>query len=226
MTRHSVILSCYNGQAYIAAAIESVLSQIKKYDELIVVDDASTDNTRLCVEAFNDPRIRLICRHQNGGPAQGRNEGLKIFKGEYLSFIDHDDLWGEGRIDDIERVIHSMPDVQVIYGQVAHFLDNKALETSYKVPATQRSLLLGSVTLARDLVKRVGLLDTNLTCGEFVDYMARARQMTEQWYGSEVVYLKRRIHGKNYTLTHAKDSTGYLSVVRAHLLRKQGKSHE
>lgn len=226
MTRHSVILSCYNGEAFIAEAIKSVLCQLTECDELIVVDDASTDSTRLCVEAFNDSRIRLVVRDSNGGPAEGRNEGLKVFKGEYLSFIDHDDLWDGHRIEDIERVICLMPDVQVIYGKVAHFLDNEALESSYKVPKTQPSLLLGSVTLRQDLVKKVGLLDATLTCGEFVDYMARAKQISEQWHCSDKVFLHRRIHGNNYTLTHAKDSTGYLTVVRAQLLRKKAYSHE
>lgn len=226
MTRHSVILTCFNGSQYIGDAIESVLSQFGSGDELIVVDDGSTDDSIARVSAFKDERIRVLVRSQNGGIAAARNDALPLVRGDFVSFIDHDDRWGEGRIKDFERIIAAYPQADVVHGLVAHFYENAAPADQYRLPETQAAVLPGSVTLSRDLVSRTGRFDTALTCGEFIDYMSRARLCSGNWQASDIVYLHRRIHGNNYTLTHAKDSSGYLSVVRAHLLRKQGNSHE
>ena len=226
MTRHSVILACYNGAQYISEAIESVLSQLGSGDELIVVDDGSTDDSIALVRAYGDERIRVLTRPKNGGIAAARNDALQVFQGDFVSFIDHDDRWGEGRIKDFESIIAAYPEAEVVHGQVAHFYENPALADQYRLPETQAAVLPGSVCLSSNLVKKIGQFDTALTCGEFVDYMARAKLLCNHWKASDTVYLHRRIHGNNYTLTHAKDSTGYLSVVRAHLLRRQGNSHE
>lgn len=223
MIKHSVILTCYNGEKFISEAIGSVLTQLGRADEIVVVDDGSSDGSSEKVSEFNDPRVRLIVRPENGGIAAARNDALSVVSGDFVSFIDHDDRWGSGRINDLEKIIAQHPRVDVIHGLVAHFYESAALKEQYKLPDTQAAVLPGSVTLSRNLVSRLGPFDTALTCGEFVDYMARAKLLTDQWNTSELVYLHRRIHGQNYTLTHAKDSTGYLSVVRAHLLRQQSK---
>lgn len=226
MTRHSVILACYNGAQFIEEAIESVLSQLGSSDEMIVVDDGSTDDSIALARAYDDARIHVLTRPQNGGIAAARNDALPLVQGDFVSFIDHDDRWGEGRIKDFERIIAAYPEAEVVHGQVAHFYENPAHADQYHLPETQAAVLSGSVTLSRDLVKRIGCFDMDQTCGEFVDFMARAKLLSNYWQASNTVYLHRRIHGNNYTLTHAMDSTGYLSVVRAHLLRKQGNSHE
>lgn len=221
-----MILACYNGAQYISEAIESVLSQLGSGDELIVVDDGSTDDSIALVRAYGDERIRVLTRPNNGGIAAARNDALHVFQGDFVSFIDHDDRWGEGRIKDFESIIAAYPEADVVHGQVAHFYESPALADQYRLPETQAAVLPGSVCLSSNLVKKIGQFDTALTCGEFVDYMARAKLLCNHWKASDTVYLHRRIHGNNYTLTHAKDSSGYLSVVRAHLARKQGNSHE
>ena len=92
----SVIMPCYNAEAYISQAIESVVNQSFKDWELIIVDDGSTDRSALIAEewAQKDSRLTLV-RKANGGSASARNEGIRLAKGNYLSFIDSDDLWHE-----------------------------------------------------------------------------------------------------------------------------------
>src|SRR5437867_1216291 len=92
MPRISVIMPVYNGEAFIAEAIRSVIAQTYACWELIVVDDGSIDNTRQVVSGFTDQRIAYISQ-ENQGLAAARNTGIQHSKGEYLAFLDHDDLW-------------------------------------------------------------------------------------------------------------------------------------
>jgi teichuronic acid biosynthesis glycosyltransferase TuaG len=91
----SIITPAYNCEKYIAECIDSVINQTYKNWEMIIVDDCSTDDTCAVVERFSssDPRIRLIRRTENGGPARTRNTALKAANGRYIAFLDSDDLW-------------------------------------------------------------------------------------------------------------------------------------
>lgn len=88
----SVVIPAYNGASrYLEQAMGSVLNQTFPDFELIVVDDASTDDTGRLVSQF--PRARYVRRAENGGQATTRNTGAAIAKGEFLAFLDQDDLW-------------------------------------------------------------------------------------------------------------------------------------
>jgi glycosyltransferase involved in cell wall biosynthesis len=92
--RVTVIMPSYNHARFIGEAIESVLGQTFDDLELIIIDNASTDNTREVVERYlADPRVRAIWRKENGGVAVARNEGLALARGRYIAFLDSDDLW-------------------------------------------------------------------------------------------------------------------------------------
>lgn len=89
----SVILPVYNRQNTIKRAIDSVLSQSYAALELIVIDDASTDNTVSIVNSYEDSRINLICLKERGGANRARNVGISRSKGEFIAFQDSDDEW-------------------------------------------------------------------------------------------------------------------------------------
>ena len=92
----SIIIPMYNAEKYIAETIESVVNQTYKNWELIVVDDCSTDSGRDIVREYikKDKRIKLIESETNfGGPARPRNIGIDNAKGEYIAFLDADDVW-------------------------------------------------------------------------------------------------------------------------------------
>src|SRR5688500_3708111 len=94
--RQSVILPVRNGAAFIEQAIASALPQLSADDEVVVVDNGSTDETVSIVQALTNPRVRLI-EEQRPGPAAARNAGLAVANGELISFLDHDDYWPQGR---------------------------------------------------------------------------------------------------------------------------------
>ena len=90
--RVSVVIPVYNRELYIGAAIESVLAQTFSDFELLVVDDGSRDATRDVARSFHDERIRLVCHERNRGIAPTRNAGVDAARGEYLAFLDSDDV--------------------------------------------------------------------------------------------------------------------------------------
>jgi len=93
----SVVIPTYNRAIYVTQAIESVLAQTVPTDEIIVVDDGSTDNTQEVLKRFGD-RIRYI-RQDNTGAGIARNTGIKSSKNEYVAFLDSDDLWEPNRLE-------------------------------------------------------------------------------------------------------------------------------
>lgn len=97
MTKVSVIMPVYNMEKYIKNSVQSVLNQSYKDFELIVVDDGSSDSSITICRSMNDPRIRII-RQKNRGLAGARNTGISYSKGEYLAFLDSDDLWSKDKL--------------------------------------------------------------------------------------------------------------------------------
>ena len=128
----SVIVPTYNREHMIGRALESVLAQEFTDFELIVVDDASTDNTEAVVRASGDSRIRYIREPANGGPNAARNRGMREARGEFLAFLDSDDEWLPGKLGRQVARFSELPDrVGAVYtgvetidddGSVSHFV--------------------------------------------------------------------------------------------------------
>ena len=92
----SVITPCYNGSAYIATCIESVIAQTFQNWEMIIVDDCSTDNSAGIIKRYEqiDSRIKYLCTPApSGSPSMPRNIGIELSRGEYIAFLDCDDQW-------------------------------------------------------------------------------------------------------------------------------------
>lgn len=102
----SIIVPVYRVESYLTACVESVLAQTYEHFELILVDDGSPDNCpRMCDEfAAQDSRIRVIHK-ENGGLSSARNAGIDAAKGEYLAFLDSDDLWTPVFLERLYRAI-------------------------------------------------------------------------------------------------------------------------
>ncbi len=110
----SIGVPVYNGEATIAATLDSILAQTYVDFELIVIDDGSTDRTADIVARFDDPRLRLL-RFENAGLAASRNRAIAAARGRYLSFIDADDLWTPEKLADQYRALENAPRAAVAY---------------------------------------------------------------------------------------------------------------
>jgi len=96
----SIIIPCYNAEEFISETIDSVLAQTYENWEMIIVDDCSIDNSpQIILSSTNkDERIRLIKLSKNSGVAEARNMGLLQAKGDYIAFLDSDDIWDKNKL--------------------------------------------------------------------------------------------------------------------------------
>lgn len=177
MTKVSVVIPAYNSMAYLPQTITNLLQQSYADFEVVVVNDGSTDNTSEWVSQIDDPRIRLIDQ-TNLGLAGARNTGIREATGEYLAFLDADDLWESSKLLEQVKVLDSHPEVGVVYTWVA-YVDEFGNSTGRVVQnhheghiwqqLTQRNLVeSGSVAMVRrECFAKCGMFDCNL--GSFVE---------------------------------------------------------
>ena len=111
----SVIIPTYNSSQYIKEAIDSVLAQTYKNFEIIVIDDGSTDNTKEVLAPYLSV-IKYIYKN-NGGPASARNRGIKEANGEFVAFLDADDVWKPDRLARGVDILDQRPEVGLIRRQ-------------------------------------------------------------------------------------------------------------
>jgi glycosyltransferase involved in cell wall biosynthesis len=117
----SVIIPTHNRANYICQAIDSVLQQTMQNFEVIVVDDGSTDDTIERIKKYGD-KIHYIYT-QNGGPAHARNTGMAAARGEYLAFLDSDDLYYQYKLQLQVDVLDKFPDVAMVSTEISAFDD-------------------------------------------------------------------------------------------------------
>lgn len=114
MPQISVIIPVYNGENTISKTIASVLAQTFTDLEIIVINDGSSDRTAKVVQQITDPRVSIY-DYPNGGPATSRNRGIIKSQGEYLSFIDGDDLWTQDKLEIQYQALQDYPQAAVAY---------------------------------------------------------------------------------------------------------------
>ncbi|MGM0534701.1 MAG: glycosyltransferase family 2 protein [Pseudomonadota bacterium] len=117
----SVIIPVYNKEHYVARAIASVLSQTYRDLELIIVNDASQDNSMARVAEFSDPRIRVLQRFLPGpGGYAARNLGVQASRGDWIAFLDADDVWMANHLDKAMQLIPHYPNAMIISAARLH----------------------------------------------------------------------------------------------------------
>lgn len=119
MPRVSVVIPTYNRARLICETLDSVLAQTYRDFEIIVVDDGSTDGTQEVVSRYG-PSLRYL-RQENAGPAAARNAGIRASGGEYVAFLDSDDLWLPRKLEEEMAVLASEPSCAWAYCDVEMF---------------------------------------------------------------------------------------------------------
>lgn len=118
----SVVIAAFNASATIEAAVASALAQSEPDFEVVVIDDGSDDDTGELVAQFSDPRVRLLTQ-ENRGAAAARNAGIAAARGDYVAFLDSDDLWLPRYLELARDAVRGVPDVGLAYTD-AYAFDN------------------------------------------------------------------------------------------------------
>ncbi len=113
----SVVMPVYNVAAFVKDAIKSVLAQSFDNFELLIINDCSTDNSRALCQQFSDLRVRIIDHEQNKGLAAARNTGIRHAIGQYVAFIDSDDLWHINKLKRHVDHLDSKPNVGISFSR-------------------------------------------------------------------------------------------------------------
>lgn len=115
----SIVMPAFNSEKHIAESIESVMAQTYKDWELLIVDDCSTDNTCEVIKRYlhTDDRVIYTKLNENSGPAAARNKGIEIARGDYIAFLDSDDLWLPEKL---EKQIRFMKDNRYLFTCTAY----------------------------------------------------------------------------------------------------------
>ncbi|MBE9214268.1 glycosyltransferase [Plectonema cf. radiosum LEGE 06105] len=179
----SVIVPVFNGEKTVEETIKSILNQTFSNIEIIVINDGSTDRTLEIVEKILDSRIKIFS-YPNGGLSVSRNRGISQAKGEYISFIDADDLWTADKLELQWQALQSNPQAAVAYSWTDYIDESSKFIKSgrrIKVNGDAFSKLLvtnflenGSNPLIRQqALEKVGGFDESLAAAEDKDMWLR-----------------------------------------------------
>lgn len=200
----SVVMAVYNGERYLADAVESTLSQSFADWELVVVDDGSTDgSSRILAEyAAADPRV-VVHRQENGGMAAALNQGLDLARAPLVARLDADDLSLPGRLEQQHRFLRDHPEVGMVGGQAAiidrngrevaearYPLDDKAIRDQMK---RTTAFVHSSVMIRREVLDRTGGYRSQFDSAEDLDLWLRVAERAQLAHLPEKV-AAYRIH--------------------------------
>lgn len=246
----SVIIPAYNAEKFIAETLDSVFAQTYRPIEVIVVDDGSTDRTAEIVQNYQTSKTNktnetnkthLIYMHQqNSGPSKARNTGIKAAKGEYIAFLDADDLWLPEKIESQVAMMVKYPEVGMLCGNMVDFDENGQKGTSHFEKHNRSELYFGdpifvidpfrkilsknfvstpTVIVRRSVLEQVGLFDLDFRFSEDYLLWLRFAKATKVAYQTDVMTLRRK-HAFNLT-----NDVGMHVFVRPRVLRKIEEEH-
>ncbi len=207
----SAVITAYNSEAFVAEAISSVLGQTYPVDEIVVVDDGSTDRTRMIIESFAPRAVRYIYQ-QNRGPGAARNTGIQSTSGEIIAFLDADDVWLKDKTKRQHAFLTEHPEVALVSGfawwwnviEDDRFISG---EVPKSIAALRQDILIRNkignpsrVMLRRSILADVGVFDETIRWGQDWDLWIRIITRYDAAILPEPV-IEYRWHEKNLSHT-------------------------
>ena len=227
----SVCMAAYNGARYIEEQLASILEQLGPDDEVVVVDDASKDDTADVVEAVGDPRVRLVRASANRGYVRTFEAALGLARGDVVFLADQDDVWRPGRVEAMRAALGDRSVVATNlatlgsgellvgpFGQADWHLraadSDRPLRNVLGVLAGNRPYYGCAMAVRRDALDLVLPFPTFLTESHDL-WIALAGNLSRSMRHLELRSIERRLHGENQTPNRPR---GPLAVLRSRLL--------
>ena len=208
----SVIIPTYNRQDMLFEALASVLTQVYVNIEVLVIDNMSDDHTLARLAQLSDPRVKVLTEARRGAAA-ARNAGIRAATGEFLAFLDSDDLWLPTKLAvQVER-IKTLNSPSLIFAEYREFLTDQP-DGVLRGNTSKMSLSLITMLMRKADFHHVGLFDHNLQTGEFLEWYARALRLGMKPSIIDQVLSLRRIHPGN-SASNARGARDYINACRA-----------
>lgn len=223
----SCIVPCFNGQRFLAECLASIVAQTHSRLEVIVVDDGSTDDSAAIVRRHGD-RVRYH-RQANGGPAAACNAGIDLATGDFLAFLEQDDLWLPDKTARQLAAFAADPDLAYCVGHVQNFwVPALAAEADRHRDRPIMRPVPGYVVqtlMARpEAFARCGRFDASLRFAAATDWFLRAADGDLKGCLLPDILTRRRLHADNFSRRHrAASHDQFLAVVKATLDRRRGR---
>jgi glycosyltransferase involved in cell wall biosynthesis len=219
----SVIIPVYNGEAFLAEAISSVLAQNYEPLEIIVVDDGSTDGSAAVVKSYTD--VRYIYQ-SNQGVASARNSGLSAAKGTFIAFLDADDTWPSRKLQIQVEYLREHPSVMFTISKINNFPDPGLNMEPQALQLILESDQIGLATIvARKAVfDQIGGFNPRYQVGEDLEWFTRAKDAGIPLVILPDVLLNRRIHNSNMSIKQPQAcKAGRLQIMKESIDRQRKK---
>jgi glycosyltransferase involved in cell wall biosynthesis len=195
----SVIIPVFNREGFLAEAIESALGQEGIQSEILVVDDGSTDGTPAVAQPFAG-RINYL-RQENAGPPAARNRGIRAANGEFLSFLDSDDLWPPRRTRLLQDCLAEHPEAGGAMGHLQYVSVDDSRSDRFadacRAAAPILNYNLSASIFRMNIFQRVGLFDETMRFSDDWDWFVRAREQGVRIEIVQEIALINRRHGEN-----------------------------
>lgn len=218
----SVVIPAYNGQAFIAEALASVRAQTRPPDEIIVVDDGSTDETAAAVAGFAEV---VLLRQAHAGAAAARNAGAGRASGDFLAFLDADDIWPAARLERQIAGLKENPELDFVSGSMVQFRRDRTggIELLSEPTASR----LPSVLLVRrEAFWRAGAFSSQWQVGETIEWWSRAADAGLRGLSIPETVLLRRRHDENLGRTAVAPTRDYLHMLHAVIKRRRSSARD
>jgi glycosyltransferase involved in cell wall biosynthesis len=215
-----------DGEAYLAEAIESVLGQSRPCNQLIVVDNGSSDRSAEIAAGFG-PAVEVVSEPRPGIGA-ARNAALRAARGDYLAFLDADDLWEAEKTALQLAAFEAEPGLQLVFGHVRQFVSPDLVgedATGLRVPADpQPGQYIGAMLVRRAAIEAIGPWPDDVRVSDGLTFLLRAGELgLAQAMLAETVTL-RRIHGANHSIHNREERTEFARHLKRSLDRRRGTS--
>ncbi len=219
----SVIIPSYNYAQFLGDALRSVFEQDYHPMEVIVVDDGSTDETAAVARSFKDV---IYSFQSNKGPAAARNTGIGVAQGDFIAFLDADDLWPQDRLKTQMQYFIANPNTEVVLGRV-RYTEMPTNINSFEGPVhTRVNVNLGSGLFRTSVFDKVGLLDESLRYYEDHDWFLRAREQDVTMIILKQVTLLYRTHLSSHSNTWNKNADPTMIQMLRKSLERRRKHYE
>ena len=209
----SVILAVYNGEMFLDQALGSVLHQSYRNFELIIVDDGSTDGTGNTVRPYLEHSSISYVYQDNCGHAGALNTGISNARGEFIAFIDHDDLWDSKKLELQVDEFRADPGLDVVFAHLQNFSENARAEKLKFVNKEMEGYTSATMLIRRNSFLEVGFFDPGLRKGYFFPWFDRLNMLGLRKFMLPELLYHRRIHGQNTSI--GRDANDYKDYFRA-----------